>query len=154
MFKSVHAKNKLAHYARACTDITFKFPFGTSELMGIAARGDYDLTQHSAASGKTLEYFDEANKRKYLPHVIEPSIGVDRLFLALLVSAYHEDVVEGEKRTVLRFHPSIAPIKVSIFPLVKNKQEIVDISRDLYTKLQQRYQVEYDIAGAIGRRYR
>jgi glycyl-tRNA synthetase len=154
MFKAVHEKGKLAHYARACTDITFKFPFGTSELMGIAARGNFDLTQHSNCSGKSLEYFDEANKRKYLPHVIEPSIGVDRLFLALLVSAYHEDVIEGEKRTVLKFHPSIAPIKVSVLPLVKNKQEIVDISRDLYAKLQQRYMVEYDTAGAIGRRYR
>lgn len=154
MFKSVHAKDKLAHYARACTDITFKFPFGTSELMGIAARGNFDLTQHSGASGKSLEYFDEANKRKYLPHVIEPSIGVDRLFLALIVSAYCEDVVEGEKRTVLRFHPSIAPVKVSVLPLVKNKQEIADISMEIYRKLQERYNVEYDTSGAIGRRYR
>ena len=154
MFKSVHEKNKLAHYARACTDITFKFPFGTSELMGIAARGNYDLTQHSKESGKSLEYFDEESKNKYLPHVIEPSIGVDRLFLALLVSAYHEDEIEGEKRTVLRFHPSVAPVKVSVLPLVKNKPEIVALSRNLFSRLQARYNVEYDTAGAIGRRYR
>jgi glycyl-tRNA synthetase len=154
MFKCVHAKDKLAHYARACTDVTFKFPFGVSELMGIAARGNYDLTQHSNASGTNLEYFDEANKRKYLPHVIEPSIGVDRLFLALLVSAYQEDTIEGEARTVLRLHPAIAPVKVSVLPLVKNKQEIVDLSRDIFSKLQMRYNVEYDTAGAIGRRYR
>ena len=122
--------------------------------MGIAARGNFDLTQHSASSGKSQEYFDEANKRKYLPHVIEPSIGVDRLFLALLVSAYTEDVVEGEKRTVLRFHPSVAPVKVNVLPLVKNKQEIVDVSTEIFRKLQQRYNVEYDTSGAIGRRYR
>jgi len=155
MAREVHAKDKLAHYARACTDIIFRFPFGWSELQGIAARGNYDLTQHQEASGKGMEYFDEANKRKYLPHVIEPSLGVDRLMLALICSAYHEDEVDGEKRTLLRFHPRIAPIKVAVFPLVKNKPEIVAKSEELFKTLQKRgWNSIYDSAGAIGRRYR
>jgi len=150
----VHAKEKLAHYARACTDVAFKFPFGRSELLGVAARGNFDLTAHAEGSGKKIEYNCEETKRKYVPHVIEPSIGVDRLFLALLCSAYDEDIVGGEKRSVLRFHPSIAPVKVAVFPLVKNKEEIVGKARDIYEKLQMRYNVVYDTAGAIGRRYR
>ena len=99
----------------------FKFPFGTQELQGVAARGNYDLTQHGLASGKSMEYFDEARKEKYVPHVIEPSIGVDRLMLAVLCSAYAEDEIGGEKRSVLRFHPRLAPIKAAVLPLVKNK---------------------------------
>ena len=154
MFKAVHADDKLAHYARACTDVTFKFPFGTQELMGIAARGNFDLTQHGSSSGKTMEYLDPVTNQKYVPHVIEPSIGVDRLFLALLVSAYKEEEVEGEKRVVLQFHPSIAPIKVSVFPLVNNKPEITEKARDLFARLQNRYACEWDTSGAIGRRYR
>eukprot|EP01041_Mallomonas_annulata_P007850 gene7850-16065_t len=154
MSKTVHAKDKLAHYAKACTDITFTFPFGTQELMGVAARGCYDLTQHGGASGKSQEYFDEEGKRKFIPHVIEPSLGVDRLFLASLVSAYREEEVDGEKRVVLGFHPSLAPVKVSILPLVKNKPEIVALARELYSRLQTRYNCEYDVSGAIGRRYR
>eukprot|EP00617_Octactis_speculum_P007087 CAMPEP_0185774146 /NCGR_PEP_ID=MMETSP1174-20130828/76888_1 /TAXON_ID=35687 /ORGANISM="Dictyocha speculum, Strain CCMP1381" /LENGTH=519 /DNA_ID=CAMNT_0028461167 /DNA_START=69 /DNA_END=1628 /DNA_ORIENTATION=+ len=150
----VHAGDKLAHYARACTDITFKFPFGEQELLGVAARGNFDLTQHQEASGKSLEYFDEVAKEKYLPHVIEPSCGVDRLFLALLSSAYAVDEIGGEKRNVLRFHPSVAPIKVAVFPLVKNKPEIVAKARDIFTNLQKRYNVVWDTSGAIGRRYR
>ena len=98
--RDVHADDKLAHYARACTDIMFRFPFGTQELQGVAARGNYDLTQHAEASGKSMEYFDEARKEKYVPHVIEPSIGVDRLLLAVPTSAYCEDEVDGDKRTV------------------------------------------------------
>ena len=150
----VHADDKLAHYARACTDVTFRFPFGQQELLGVAARGNFDLTQHQEASGKSLEYFDEANKEKYLPHVIEPSCGVDRLFLALLVSAYAEDEVGGEKRTFLRFSPAIAPIKVAVFPLVKNNEEVMAKAREIFGKLQRRYNVAFDTAGAIGRRYR
>lgn len=150
----VHAADKLAHYAKACTDITFRFPFGEQELLGVAARGNFDLTQHQEASGKSLEYFDEALKEKYLPHVIEPSCGVDRLFLALLSSAYAVDEIAGEQRSVLRFHPSVAPIKVAVFPLVKNKPAIVDKARSIFTKLQRRYNVVWDTSGAIGRRYR
>lgn len=154
MFRCIHEDHKLAHYARACTDVTFKFPFGTQELMGVAARGNFDLTQHSLHSGKSLDYLDPTTNTKYIPHVIEPSIGVDRLFLALMTSAYAEEMVEGEKRTVMRFHPSVAPIKVGVFPLVNNKPEITSLARGLFQKLQQRYMCEFDTAGAIGRRYR
>lgn len=152
--RDVHAKEKLAHYARACTDIAFKFPFGRSELLGVAARGSFDLTAHAEGSGKKLEYVCEETKRKYVPHVIEPSIGVDRLFLALICSAYDEDTVGGEPRSVLRFKPSIAPIKCAILPLVKNKEELVAKARSIYSKLQMRYNVAWDAGGAIGRRYR
>lgn len=152
--RDVHPDHKLAHYARACTDLMFKFPFGTQELQGVAARGNYDLTQHSTASGKSMEYYDEATKERYVPHVIEPSIGVDRLMLAVLCSAYAEDVVGGETRSVLRFHPRLAPIKCAVFPLVKNKPELVAKAEALYQRLQRRYYVTYDTAGAIGRRYR
>lgn len=154
MFRSVHEGSKLAHYARACTDITFGFPFGVQELMGIAARGNYDLTQHSNASGKMLEYLDPVTNAKYLPHVIEPSIGVDRLFLALLVSAYREEEVDGEKRIVLGFKPSIAPIKAAVFPLVSNKPELVEKAKSVYNRIKRRYNCEWDTSGAIGRRYR
>jgi len=150
----VHADDKLAHYARACTDVSFTFPFGEQELLGVAARGNFDLTAHAKASGKNLEFFDEQTKEKFVPHVIEPSCGVDRLFLALLTSAYCEDEVGGEKRTVLKFHPSMAPIKVAVLPLVKNKPELVEKARGLFEKLQKRYNVAWDVSGAIGRRYR
>jgi len=152
--RDVHEDHKLAHYARACTDILFRFPHGTQELQGIAARGNYDLTQHGEGSGKSMEYFDEARKEKYIPHVIEPSIGVDRLMLAVLTSAYAEDEVGGEKRNFLRFHPKLAPIKAAVFPLVKNKPEVVALAKKIYTRLQRRYHVVYDTSGAIGRRYR
>jgi len=150
----VHEGDKLAHYARACTDITFRFPFGTQELMGIAARGNYDLTQHSEGSGKSLEYYDDATKEKYLPHVIEPSLGVDRLILALICSAYAEDEISGEKRNFLKFDPKIAPVKAVVLPLVKNKEVLVEKAREVFNSLQMRYNVMWDAAGAIGRRYR
>lgn len=121
----------------------------TQELMGIAARGNFDLTQHGDASGKSMEYFDALANRKYIPHCIEPSIGVDRLFLALLTSAYREEVVdaEGTTRVVLGFHPSIAPIKVSVFPLVNNKPELTEKAQRLYSNLQKRYMCEWDTSG-------
>jgi glycyl-tRNA synthetase len=150
----VHAGDKLAHYARACTDVTFRFPFGEQELMGIAARGNYDLTQHSDGSGKNLEYYDDATKEKYIPHCIEPSLGVDRLFLALVCSAYAEDEVGGEKRNYLKFDPKIAPVKAVILPLLKNKEALVGKAREIYDSLQKRYNVMWDASGAIGRRYR
>lgn len=154
MHRHVHEQSKLAHYARACTDITFSFPFGTQELMGVAARGNFDLTQHANCSGKNMEYLDPSSNAKFIPHVIEPSVGVDRLFLALLCSAYREEVVDGEKRVVLALHPSIAPVKVAVFPLVNNKVEISELAREIFRKLQLRYNVEFDTSGAIGRRYR
>mmetsp|Transcript_21937 Transcript_21937/g.36271 ORF Transcript_21937/g.36271 Transcript_21937/m.36271 type:complete len:558 (+) Transcript_21937:39-1712(+) len=150
----VHAGDKLAHYARACTDVTFRFPFGEQELMGIAARGNYDLTQHSEGSGKNLEYYDDVTKEKYIPHCIEPSLGVDRLFLALVCSAYAEDEVGGEKRNYLKFDPKIAPVKAVILPLLKNKEALVGKAREIFDSLQKRYNVMWDASGAIGRRYR
>lgn len=191
---------ELAHYARATVDILFKFPFGTEELEGIAARGNYDLTQHQNHSGKPLEVFDEELKAasdalsaeqkqqfisevfaarrnpettleettayceklfkgNYLPHVIEPSAGLDRLALAALSSAFDEETVTDDKgkaetRTVMRFHPRIAPVKCAIFPLLKNKPELVAKARELVALLRPHMNVFYDEAGAIGRRYR
>ncbi|GMH66579.1 hypothetical protein TrVE_jg3334 [Triparma verrucosa] len=150
----VHSGDGLAHYARACTDVTFRFPFGESELMGIAARGDYDLKAHEEGSGKSLEYYDEETKERYIPHVIEPSLGVDRVFLAIMCSAYAEDEVSGEKRTFLKFKPSVAPVKASILPLLKNKPELVEVAQKLYDELKMRWNVDFDTSGAIGRRYR
>jgi glycyl-tRNA synthetase len=150
----VHAQDKLAHYARACTDLTFHFPFGEQELLGVAARGCYDLTQHANASGRKLEVNDQQTKTKFIPHVIEPSLGVDRLFLAVLCSAYDEDEIGGEKRTVLRFSPEIAPVKVLVLPLVKNNEDIMGRAKDLFERLRMRWNCTMDITGAIGRRYR
>ncbi len=154
MGRDIHMKDKLAHYARACTDITFRYPFGESELQGVAARGSFDLKQHQETSGKSQEYYDESSKRKFIPHVIEPSLGVDRLFLALLVSAYTTDTVAGEKRTLIRLHPSMAPIKCGVFPLMKNDAEQLSRSKQLYSKLCRRFNCVWDASGAIGRRYR
>ena len=149
-----HPKEKLAHYSKGTTDIMFEFPFGVQELQGVAARGDFDLTQHQTVSGKSMEYFDEATKKKYVPHVIEPSVGVDRIFLAVLSAAYCEEEVDGEKRLVLKLHPRLAPYKAAVFPLVKNKPELVARAEALYRRLKRRWNVFYDAAGAIGRRYR
>ena len=150
--RDVH--EKLAHYAKACTDITFQFPFGEQELWGIAARGDFDLTQHQEHSGKSMEIFDEATKKKFVPHVIEPSLGVDRLFLAILGAAFAEDEIDGEPRSLMKFHPRIAPYKVAVLPLVKNKPELVEKAQGIYDRLRRKYNVFWDVSGAIGRRYR
>jgi glycyl-tRNA synthetase len=151
--------DELAHYARATVDILYKFPFGTQELEGIAARGNFDLTQHQTHSGKSMEYFDQEAAVKYVPHVIEPSAGVDRLILALLCEAYEEEEVTDEKgnkevRTILRFSPRVAPIKVGIFPLLKNKPALVDKAIEIQNLLRPLMNVFYDDSGAIGRRYR
>ena len=150
---------ELAHYAKATVDILFKFPFGTQELEGIAARGDFDLSQHQKHSGKSMEYFDQEANSRYVPHVIEPSAGVDRLLLALLCHAFEEEEVTDEKgnkevRTVMRFHPKVAPIKVGIFPLLKNKPELVKKAEAVRDLLRPHMNVFYDDGGAIGRRYR
>jgi len=149
-----HPKEKLAHYSKGTTDIMFEFPFGVQELQGTAVRGDFDLKQHGDTSGRAIEYFDEAAKKRYVPHVIEPSFGVDRIFLAVLSAAYGEDVVEGEKRVVLRLHPRLAPYKAAVFPLVKNKPELLARAEALYRRLKRRWNVFFDTTGAIGRRYR
>ena len=194
------SKADLAHYARACVDILYKFPFGTDELEGIAARGSFDLTQHQVHSGRQLEYFDEELKAAcdalspeqktsfveetyaartnsetsreeitetceklfkglYIPHVIEPSAGLDRLALAILTNSFAEEEVTDEKgkteiRTVLHFHPRIAPIKVGVFPLLKNKPELVAKARVIVAMLRPHMSVFYDETAAIGRRYR
>ena len=148
-----------AFYSKGTYDIEYDFPFGRQELEGVAYRTDYDLTQHQNASGKPLEYFDEETKQKLVPHVVEPSAGVDRTVLALICQAYAEDEAPDEKgkmesRVVMRFHPRIAPIKCAIFPLLKNKEPLVAKAKEVVTMLRPHMNVFYDESGAIGRRYR
>jgi len=148
-----------AHYSKGTYDIEFKFPFGVQELEGVAYRTNYDLTQHQNASGKPLEYFDEETKQHFIPHVVEPSAGVDRTALALICAAYDEETVingkgKSEIRTVLRFHPRMAPIKCGIFPLLKNNEQLVGKARQIVKALRGDMMVFYDTIGAIGRRYR
>ncbi len=148
-----HAKDELAHYARACSDIEFLFPMGWSELEGIANRGDFDLAQHEKYSGKSLTYFDDEAKEHYLPCVIEPSAGVDRSALAFLCNAYAEEVVEGETRVLLRLHPALAPYQVSVLPLSR-KELLVKVAKEVHTDLRSCWSVDYDDTQSIGRRYR
>ena len=177
-----HAKDELAHYAKACVDVEYRFPFGSGdwqELEGIANRTDYDLRQHQRGmrtinqwfeSGKDLtkikladeadeyqsgplSFFDDEKKRRYIPYVIEPSAGMDRSTLAFLVDAYDEEEVRGETRNLLRFHPTLAPIKAAIFPLVK-KEGMPEVARNIYDDLKKRFNCFYDEKGAVGRRYR
>jgi len=148
-----------AFYSKKTYDLEYEFPFGISELEGIAYRTDYDLSAHIAASGKPLDYFDQEKNEKFVPHVVEPSAGVDRTTLALICEAFAEETVTDEKgnaetRTVLRFHPRMAPIKVGIFPLLKNKPELVAKAEEVVALLRPHMMVQYDEAGAIGRRYR
>jgi len=148
-----------AFYSKGTYDIEYDFPFGRQELEGVAYRTDYDLSQHQKASGKSLEYFDEEIKQKFTPHVVEPSAGVDRTVLALICEAYSEDEAPDEKgkmetRVVLRFHPQIAPIKCAIFPLLKNKAQLVAKAKEIVDLLRPHMNVFYDESGAIGRRYR
>ena len=147
-----HDKDELSFYSKETSDIEYLFPFGWGELWGIANRTNYDLTQHSEFSGEKLEFFDQETNERYIPHVIEPSLGADRLTLALLCEAYdEEDVGEGDTRTVLRFHPSIAPVKVAVFPLSKKLSEKAD---ELYSDLSEYFMCDYDETGSIGKRYR
>ncbi len=148
-----HDPDELAFYSTATADIEYEFPFGTSELEGIAHRGNYDLSQHQKFSGKDLSYFDEEKKERYLPHVIEPSAGADRGTLAFLCEAYTEDEMGGETRVVMKFHPRLAPIKAAVFPLVK-KEGMPEKAEAIYRDLKKHYNVFFDEKGAIGRRYR
>lgn len=177
-----HSRDELAHYAKACVDVEYRFPFGSGdwqELEGIANRTDYDLRQHQRGirtinawidAGKDLSrvqlaqeqpdcqsgplsYFDDNNRRRYIPYVIEPSAGIDRSTLAFLVDAYDEEQVRGETRNLLRFHPALAPIKVAVLPLV-NREGMPDIARQIYNDLKPYFTCFYDDKGAIGRRYR
>lgn len=148
-----HAKEELSFYSRATTDFEYKFPFGWGELWGVADRTDYDLTQHIKESGKSLDYIDPVTNEKYVPYVIEPSLGADRVVLAFLCNAYEEqDLGEGDSRVVMHFHPAIAPIKVAILPL--QKKALGEYSTALYKKLAKKYMCNYDDAGSIGKRYR
>ncbi len=148
-----------AFYSKGTYDIEYDFPFGRQELEGVAYRTDYDLSQHQKASGKSLEYFDEETKQKFIPHVVEPSAGVDRTVLALICEAYSEDQAPDEKgkmetRIVLRFHPRIAPIKCGVFPLLKNNEQLVAKAKEIVDLLRPHMSIFYDESGAIGRRYR
>jgi glycyl-tRNA synthetase len=149
-----HAQDELAFYAKRCVDVEYLFPMGWSELEGIANRTDYDLKQHSRFSGRTLEYFDEETKQKITPYVIEPAAGADRSALAFLVDAYHQEEVRGEKRTVLRFHPELAPVKIAILPLLKKNNRIVETCQKIAGELRQKWVTSYDDTASIGRLYR
>jgi glycyl-tRNA synthetase len=148
-----HSGSELAHYAKAAFDIQYEFPFGWQEIEGIHNRGDFDLGRHQEYSGKKLEYFDQAQNQRYLPYIVETSAGADRVTLTLLVDAYREEEVEGETRVVLGLHPSIAPIKAGVFPLVK-KDGMPELANRLYHELRKEFTCFYDDSGAIGRRYR
>jgi glycyl-tRNA synthetase len=154
-----HEKEELAHYARACADVEYEFPFGVSELEGIANRTDFDLSQHQKFSGKDMTYFDDETKQKFIPYVIEPSGGVDRATLAFLCEAYTEDTAPDENgnpqpRTVMKFHPRLAPVKAAVFPLVK-KEGMPEIAEGIHRECQKAgLSSFYDEKGAVGRRYR
>ena len=152
--KRLHGKDELAHYAKSCTDIEYNFPFGWSELEGIANRTDFDLKQHAKASGRDLVYFDDAKKEKLYPYIIEPSGGVDRSVLAFLVDAYHEEEVRGELRVVLKFSSRLAPVKVAVLPLLKNRPQIVELARKIAKGLKESTVAVYDDTAAIGKLYR
>ena len=148
-----------AHYSKKTYDIEYAFPFGIQELEGVAYRTDYDLGKHSKACGKDQDYFDEATKERFIPHVVEPSAGADRTVLAVICEAYDEETITNDKgkeetRTVMRFSPRIAPIKVAILPLLKNKPELVEKAREVEALLKPHMQTAFDLTGAIGRRYR
>ncbi len=147
-----HEKEELSFYSKATSDIEFLFPFGWGELWGIADRTDYDLSQHQTISGQDLTYFDDTKNERYIPYVIEPSLGADRVVLAFLCAAYdEEELAEGDQRTVLRFHPALAPVKIGILPLSKKLNEGAE---KVYTQLAKKYNCEFDDRGNIGKRYR
>jgi len=145
---------KLVFYAKEAYDIEYKYPFGFEELEGIHARGDYDLTQHQKFSGEDLGYTDQKENKKYIPHVIESSVGVGRILLAVLIDAYTEEETDKETRIVLKLNKEIAPIKVAVFPLLKNKPELVEKAKEIFTQLSNEYMCDFDDNGNVGKRYR
>ncbi len=149
-----HDKDELSHYSKRTVDIEYEFPIGWSELMGIANRTDFDLRQHAQHSGKALTYFDEERRQHVTPYVVEPAAGVDRALLAFMADAYREEVVRGEKRVVLRFHPELAPVKVAVLPLLKKREDIVRTAHAIRADLARHWRVVYDDTAAIGRLYR
>lgn len=148
-----HSKDELAHYSKACVDVEYLFPFGWSELEGIACRGNFDLTQHAQFSGKQIAWKDQVNNETYVPHVVEPALGTDRALITFLIDAYAEEEVEGNKRTVLKFNPRLAPTKVAVFPLLR-KDGHPEKAEEVFRMLRERYASTYDDSGTIGRRYR
>jgi glycyl-tRNA synthetase len=148
-----HAKEDLSHYSKGTTDIEYYFPWGWDELEGVANRGDYDLTQHTKYSGVTLDYFDPTTNERYTPYVIEPAVGATRSMMAFLLSAYHEDVIEGETRTVLKLDWRLAPYQIAVLPLSK-KPELEVVSQEVLHILQPHFMCDYDVTQSIGRRYR
>ncbi|MFA5349704.1 MAG: glycine--tRNA ligase [Candidatus Omnitrophota bacterium] len=152
--KRQHGKDELAHYAHACMDVEYNFPFGWSELEGVANRADFDLKQHSQYSGKELQYFDDVTKEKFYPYIIEPSGGVDRAVLAFLIDAYHEEKVKDDKRVVLKIHKDLAPTKVAVLPLLRNRPEITELANQISRDLKKSMVTVYDDTGSIGKLYR
>ena len=150
-----HSPEELCFYSKGTTDIEFLFPFGWGELWGIADRTDYDLKQHQNTSGEPMEYFDDEKKEKYIPYVVEPSLGADRVTLAFLCAAYDEENIGTEEkpdmRTVLHFHPALAPVKIGVLPLSKKLNEGAE---KIYAELAKTYNCEFDDRGNIGKRYR
>jgi glycyl-tRNA synthetase len=148
-------KDSLAHYSKRTIDFEYDYPFGRKELYGLAYRTDFDLKAHAGMSNVDLSYFDEEAKVRFVPHVIEPSFGVDRTVLAVLTDAYREDELGGEKRIYLKLSPNVAPIKAAVFPLLKNKEALTGKAREVYLVLRKQFgAVEYDETGSIGKRYR
>jgi len=151
--KREHSAEERSHYSSGTTDIEYLYPIGWSELEGVANRGDFDLTQHTLHSGTKLEFVGDGTER-YTPYVIEPAVSIERIFVAMLVDAYDEEVVAERDRTVLRLHPAIAPVKAAILPLIPRNAEMVEKARGLHDELRKQHMVEYDDGGQIGRRYR
>jgi glycyl-tRNA synthetase len=149
-----HEADELSHYSSATSDIEYLYPMGWSELEGIANRGDYDLTQQSEHSGTKLEWVDAGTGERFVPHAIEPALGLNRSLLTFLIDAYDEEVVAERERTVLRLHPRLAPVKAAVLPLIGKSEEMVAKARTLFDELRRVLSVEYDDGGAIGRRYR
>lgn len=149
-----HEHENLVFYAKAAFDIEYNFPFGFKELEGVHARGNYDLTQHQTFSGVSMEYLDQATNEKYIPHVVETSVGLDRTFLAVMTEFYDEDELGGETRIVMRFPKALAPIKVAVFPLLKNRPELVAKAEAVYALLVKEMRAEFDDNGNVGKRYR
>ena len=149
-----HEKEKLSHYSKKTVDLEYEFPFGFKELFGLAHRGDFDLTQHSKFSGVDLSYFDQNTSKKFIPHVIEPTFGLDRCVLLALLSAYHEEQIEAETRVVLKLPSYLSPVKAAVFPLVRNKPEIVQKAKEIFQILSLNWVCEYDDNGNVGKRYR
>src|SRR5437763_5538453 len=148
-----HGEEERSHYSSATSDIEYLYPIGWQELEGVANRGDYDLTQHTKASGTKLEFVGQDGER-YTPYVIEPAVSIERIFVAMLCEAYDEEVVGERERTVLRLHPAVAPVKAAVLPLVPRHEGMSGRARALFEELRRRHAVEHDDSGQIGRRYR